>query len=291
MRNGRRYSVSASVMNLTTLEMEKKRKVVVKSDEERANIKECIDKNALFNRLDEDSLNTIVDAFEKLVVNSGTNIINQGDVEADHFYLVQDGSAEAVRDGKIVKRYGHSDGFGELALLYNQARGATVRATSDLTLWSLDRGIFKKTIVLGEIEKRERRRSFLLKCELLEELSEVEAMTLSDALTTIQFDAGDVIIEQGQPGNNFFIVESGKVDCVKDGNVVASLEAGSYFGEIALMFDKPRQATVVAMEYSVVLSLDRKTFQRLLGPLSAILKRNMDKYNLHFLKILEESTV
>lgn len=63
--------------------------------------------------------------------------------------------------------------------------------------------------------------------------------------------------------------------------MIANLSKGNYFGEIALLTDKPRQATVrVAPNQSVqLLSLDRATFKRLFGPLDPILRRNMEAYN------------
>jgi len=62
---------------------------------------------------------------------------------------------------------------------------------------------------------------------------------------------------------------------------VAQIGVGAYFGEIALLTTKPRQATVSAGDEQplVVLSLDRKTFTRVMGPMEEILKRNMEQYN------------
>jgi cAMP-dependent protein kinase regulator len=64
-------------------------------------------------------------------------------------------------------------------------------------------------------------------------------------------------------------------------NVVSSLSKGHYFGEVALLEKKHRQATVrVAPKKTLkVLSLDQATFKRILGPLDPILRRNMDNYN------------
>ena len=66
-----------------------------------------------------------------------------------------------------------------------------------------------------------------------------------------------------------------------DGKVqeVARLEEGAYFGEIALLTSKPRQATVTAAGELVVLTMDRKTFKRVMGPLVDILNRNIGGYN------------
>ena len=62
---------------------------------------------------------------------------------------------------------------------------------------------------------------------------------------------------------------------------VAQIGVGSYFGEVALLTTQPRQATVSASDEKslVVLSLDRKTLTRVMGPMEEILKRNMEQYN------------
>jgi cAMP-dependent protein kinase regulator len=59
---------------------------------------------------------------------------------------------------------------------------------------------------------------------------------------------------------------------------VAALHEGNYFGEIALMTAKPRQATVTAKGSLTVLALDRATFTRVLGNMEDIMKRNMEEY-------------
>ena len=60
--------------------------------------------------------------------------------------------------------------------------------------------------------------------------------------------------------------------------VVGRLMTGGYFGEIALLTSKPRQATVSAKGELVTLSLDRATFTRVMGPLIDVLNRNIGTY-------------
>jgi len=92
------------------------------------------------------------------------------------------------------------------------------------------------------------------------------------------------MVTQGEPGNKFYIVKEGVASCTQqdaDGKVqeVARLEQGAYFGEIALLTSKPRQATVTAGGNLTVLTMDRKTFKRVMGPLVDILNRNIGGYN------------
>lgn len=85
---------------------------------------------------------------------------------------------------------------------------------------------------------------------------------------------------QNEPGDEFFIVSEGKVRVELDGKEVSKLSTGKYFGEIALLTSKKRQATVIADDpHVVVLSVHRKVFTRVLGSFADILSRNMEAYS------------
>ncbi len=88
--------------------------------------------------------------------------------------------------------------------------------------------------------------------------TEVEAIALG--LQEQRVDPGAVVVTQGEPGDRFYVVERGSVDVLRDGQVVARLAAGDCFGEIALLRDVPRTATVVAVDSCVLQTLDRSAF-------------------------------
>lgn len=110
-------------------------------------------------------------------------------------------------------------------------------------------------------------------------------MTVADALQLAQFNDGDVIVEQGRPGDDFYIIEEGSAIVYQRRSddspqeEVGRLGPGDYFGEIALLLDRPRAATVVSNGPLKCVKLDRARFERLLGPCADILKRNMEHYN------------
>jgi len=72
--------------------------------------------------------------------------------------------------------------------------------------------------------------------------------------------ARSVIVRQGDAGDRFYVIERGSVEVVADGRIVATLGPGDYFGEIALLRDVPRTATVTALEETRLLSLERHQF-------------------------------
>ncbi len=99
----------------------------------------------------------------------------------------------------------------------------------------------------------------------------------------ISFSAGETIVRQGDTGaDRFYIVEDGECKAEMDGvdgEVCDRMRRGAYFGERALLTDAPRAATVTAVADTRCLVMDRAAFVRLMGPLTDILKRNMEVYD------------
>jgi CRP-like cAMP-binding protein len=82
--------------------------------------------------------------------------------------------------------------------------------------------------------------------------------------------AGDAVVRQGEPGDEFFVIAAGAVTVARDGREVAKLGAGDYFGELALLDPAPRDATVTAAEPSNLLAIGRDDFRRALDELPAL---------------------
>lgn len=83
---------------------------------------------------------------------------------------------------------------------------------------------------------------------------------LAARLVPLRVDPGTVIVREGDPGDRFYIVAEGEIDVFQDGKQVSELQAGGYFGEIALIRDVPRTATVTARTDVVLYALDRDDF-------------------------------
>lgn len=243
-----------------------------------ARLNRSVAKNFLFNNLDEDALHRVLGSLQEKTVPAGHVIIKQGD-EGDYFYVVERGEVEYSVDGKAVGKAGSGASFGELALMYNAPRAATVTATTESVLWALDRMTFRRILLDKTAIKRRMYEDFLKEVPILRSLDTYQLSKLADALSTESFEAGKQIIKQGDIGDKFYIVESGEaVVTKKDGEedkeekVVQELKKGSYFGEVALLNDLPRQATVTAKTKVSVVCLDKAGFQRLLGPVVDVLK-------------------
>lgn len=157
-------------------------------------------------------------------------------------------------------------------------------AKTDAELWSLDRRTFNFIVKDSAQKKREKYDEFLQKVKILKDMDQYERNKLADAIKEQWYKKGDYVITEGQEGDIFFLIMSGKAIATKTlqpgqpATQVNSYKEGDYFGERALLKNEPRAANIVAESDLQVVMLDRKSFRRLLGPIEQILQRNMDNY-------------
>lgn len=108
-----------------------------------------------------------------------------------------------------------------------------------------------------------------------------ERSKMADAVKEKKIQSGETIIKQGDAGEVFYILVEGEAKATLETDPTVSVKeykSGDYFGERALLSGEPRAANVIAESDLKVITLDRKSFKRLLGPLDDILKRNLSNY-------------
>jgi len=104
---------------------------------------------------------------------------------------------------------------------------------------------------------------FLEKVDLFKRLPKEEFPNLLKACESVIFEPGTKIINQGDEGNEFFIIKAGTAKVEVNGNMVATLKTGDYFGENALLRDDPRNATIVCQAKIDGLKITRQNFVKL----------------------------
>merc|ERR1712194_40679 len=257
--------------------------VVDKSDDAKGRIRTVLTRSFLFQSLDAASLEIVVNAMEEFRCSPGDRVIDQG-ADGDSLFLIEQGTFHCKikkADGEeiTVKTCEAGDAFGELALLYNCPRAASVdcsdtNGSDTALLWKLDRETFNAIVKDAACRKRERYEAFLKSVSILKDLDSYEISQISDALQTCNYPAGQNVINQGDQGDTFYIVEEGALYAWKDSPQTSLMEygPGQFFGELALLRNDTRAASVTARQESKLLSIDRKTFARLLGPLQNLLE-------------------
>ncbi|KAI3370075.1 hypothetical protein L3Q82_024877, partial [Scortum barcoo] len=232
-----------------------------KTDEQRRRLQEACRDILLFKTLDQEQFSEVLDGMFEVLVKPQEHIIDQGE-DGDNFYVIEKGVYDILveKDGvsMCVGKYDNKGSFGELALMYNTPRAATIVATQEGALWGLDRATFHRLIVKNNAKKRRMYEAFIECVPLLKSLELSERMKIVDVLGVRVFKDGERLITQGDEADCFYIVESGEVKIMiksktKAGQQdnteveVARCSRGQYFGELALVTNKPRAASVYAV--------------------------------------------
>ncbi|CAG2062237.1 unnamed protein product, partial [Timema podura] len=257
------------------------KKVVPKDYKTMAALSKAIAKNVLFSHLDENERSDIFDAMFPVNFLPGETIIQQDD-EGDNFYVIDQGEVEIFVNNELVTTIGEGGSFGELALIYGTPRAATVRARMNVKLWGIDRDSYRRILMGSTIRKRKMYEEFLSRVSILESLDKWERLTVADALETVSFEDNETIVRQGEPGDDFYIIVDGTASVLQyrsegeETMEVGRLGPSDYFGknleplssgeleilieqkgEIALLLDRPRAATVIAKGPLKCVKLDR----------------------------------
>ncbi|MBZ3886567.1 cAMP-dependent protein kinase type I-alpha regulatory subunit [Sciurus carolinensis] len=261
------------------------RKVIPKDYKTLAALAKAIEKNVLFSHLDDNERSDIFYAMFPVSFIAGETVIQQGD-EGDKFYVIDQGEMDVYINNEWATSMGEGGSFGELALIYGTPGAATVKAKTNGKLWGIDRDSYRRILMGSTLRKRKMYEEFLSKVSILESLDKWERLTVADALEPVQFEDRQKIMVQGEPGDEFFIILEGSAAVLQrrpeneEFVEVGRLGPSDYFGEIALLMNRPRAATVVARGPLKCLKLDRPRFERVLGPCADILKRNIRQYNI-----------
>ncbi|KAL4489455.1 hypothetical protein ABPG72_002751 [Tetrahymena utriculariae] len=302
---GMRASVSAEAYGSFNKKGSYVPKVVYKEEEQKKRIEHRLMQAFMFQALDEKEREIVVNAMTEVKFSPGDWIIKQGE-DGDNLYVVDQGELDCYKkfskdaEDTYLKTYMPGEAFGELALLYNAPRAASIKAKTESILFSLDRECFNNIVKESAIKRRERFEATLQKVELLDSMDPYERVHLADGIRDIKHKAGEYVIREvrstvffkyyntfmnqkkGEEGKYFYMIEEGQLKATKTENghevQVYEYKEGDYFGELALVKNIPRQANVIAVTDVKLMYLDHDTFKRLLGPIEGILKRNETRY-------------
>jgi len=223
-------------------------------------------------------LEAVASAAQLKRMSPGEDVIREGDRDARTFYVIEDGKADVLVQGRMVRTLEPGDSFGEIALLHGIQRTATVRAGTDLDLLELDRSDFIWAVTGSEQSGLVRRRTEstvkltgrplreALTCvPWLARLDSAVVGRLASLASTDSVAAGQVLWEEGTAGDTMIVLLDGEVTVERDGKVEATIGPGGWVGEVALLHDVPRTATVRAHTDVAFCTLQREHVHQALG--------------------------
>lgn len=235
---------------------------------------ELIDALALFDDVPEDVLGELAGRVRLKTFGLGQPVVRQGE-RAAAFYVVRSGTLQVVEEDprsgsqRVLRTLGRGESFGELGLAEAAPRSATVRALEESEVFEIEKGTFDRLLAsmlhVPEFAPALQSLSELRELSCFSSLEPDELSELLERGEWINVAPGEAIVEEGELGDAFYGLRSGQVDVYQDGEHLRSLGPGSYFGEVALLLDMPRTATVVARTPVRAYRLDREGFDRLIG--------------------------
>ncbi|XP_056326785.1 cGMP-dependent protein kinase 1a isoform X1 [Danio aesculapii] len=248
---------------------------VPKSPKSKDLIKAAILDNDFMKNLEMSQIQEIVDCMYPVDYDKNSCIIKEGDV-GSLVYVMEDGKVEVTKEGLKLCTMGPGKVFGELAILYNCTRTATVRTVTSVKLWAIDRQCFQTIMMRTGLIKHAEYMELLKSVLTFRGLPEEILSKLADVLEETHYEDGNYIIRQGARGDTFFIISKGKVtmtreDCPGQEPVyLRSMGRGDSFGEKALQGEDIRTANVIAAETVTCLVIDRDSYKHLIGGLEDV---------------------
>ncbi|MEW6713514.1 MAG: cyclic nucleotide-binding domain-containing protein [Nitrospirota bacterium] len=238
-------------------------------------------KYAYFSSLSDAAIDSIAEKLSIVNFPAGREIVKEGEV-GDSFYFVKQGCLEVTKKTPTgqeakISVLNSGEGFGEMALLTCSVRSSSVHAITDVTLYALSKSDFENVVLLESAFKNELLKDVddhtqYNKIKTLQpfKLLEPEKMyAVMQKMTEKIYKPCENIIVQGEKGDNYYIIKSGRIAVLKKkkgeevSEQVAELRDGEAFGEEALIREDPRNATCQAVEETTVLVLNKKDFNQI----------------------------
>ncbi|GMH33287.1 hypothetical protein BSKO_01121 [Bryopsis sp. KO-2023] len=249
-------------------------------------------KNIVFRGINQGLLQQVVDRMYGVSFQKGAIIVQQGEIAEDDsdcmFYLekgevdiVISGNAESRDNNETRKVEGnvvviHKEPgwvFGDVALLFNTPRTASIVSSTRCTLWAMERKTFLRFVMRHAPGARALR--FVRKLPLLKGLSDNALLSVAERLEEKTYQDGEALIQYGERGDQLYLIRYGKVRVLRPGDnggekiEVACIGRGQFVGERTLVTGKLRSADCVASGEVQVVVINKKDFWDMDNPLLA----------------------
>jgi CRP-like cAMP-binding protein len=237
----------------------------------------------LFQVLPQGAFLEVVSKMSSSVLEPGTVIVRQGELGTE-LHAVIDGEALVYLEGKRdepLARLGAGEVFGEMALVLDQPRTATVEAVTTLELFTMDRELFRAVLdehppladIFSRMIKRRLVENVMATAPLFQQLDPDLRKEVMLKFQIRQVPPATKLVEQGTPSDGLYVLLTGSVEVLHDGHVAAVLGPGQTFGVASLMDAGHKSPTGFrAPTTSIVLRLPRCAFQEVISAYPPVLE-------------------
>lgn len=228
-----------------------------------------IDESPIFSDLPEDVLSDLAGRVSLKRYPAGKPVFRQGE-RPRAFYVVRTGRLQVVEEDeetgkeRVIRTLGRGESFGELGLIDGAPRSATVRPVEDAQLFEVDESTFDRLLSdmlhVPEFAPTLQQAAELRTLAPFASLGSGAVAQLLQHGRWIGLSPGEVVVEEGDEGDAFYVIGSGQADVYQGDELIRTLGPGAHFGELALLMRIPRTASVVARTPVRAFRLDREAF-------------------------------
>ncbi|OMJ75567.1 hypothetical protein SteCoe_25263 [Stentor coeruleus] len=227
-------------------------------------ITNALGKHFIFTSLSEENRATLISQMKYYTL-APHEIVFEQQQPGVNFFVVASGQLEVLVNSRKVNVLNPGDSFGELALLHDSVRSATVLTVDRSTMWGLDRKTFRSAVESVNAQNYQENKRFIESVPLFQALTSIQKETLVGSLSTLKYRAKERIVNEGDPGDLFFIIKEGSVMCSQGGKDIREMSRGEFFGEQALLYNCVRTASVVGITDVKCVALGRDRLTKVLG--------------------------
>jgi cAMP-dependent protein kinase regulator len=237
------------------------------------------ERTPLLSDLEPNEFERVFELMNNKIVQEGEAVVTENE-SGDSLYIVARGQVKVTKmeDGKEKKLavLGPGDFFGEIGYFHGRREASVIAVKRSLLLEmtkpDLDDVVEEFPRVKDVLVQFYRERvldNLLAASPIFNKLSREERKQFTDSFQYREIPAGRAIVNEGDPGDSMFLIKSGEVAVqarhpVKDEAVeLARLQGGDFFGEVGLIKNKPRTATVLAESDAEILELKREDFRKI----------------------------
>jgi len=262
-------TIGAEQIHHWSLRWSRKIKIPSRVAQSEKRLIETLRRLPLFAHLADEGLQRLASKSQIFTAEANTPILIEGEESHDLFVLFE--GSVAIEKGDLSSPILPISIFGESALVEGGTRTATVIAREKSLCMRISiallREIARESHVIGEIESFMTAimvDQFFASSPLFRKLPR-EGIDFLSARGKLEFiGAGEVVFQQGDPGDYFYMVIRGSVRAVVNSNAIKSIPQGGFFGEISLIANIPRTATVIAEEPTVLFKISMEAFWEVL---------------------------
>jgi len=255
-------------------------RAVPEEDPARRLAADTLPRTPLFSALDGASLRQLLEGVEVVELDAEQELFHQGDPGSNCLYVIAEGAVVPIAEGETRKKLAvleEGDFFGEISLVTERPRSATIEALVDTKLLAIPRGLLAELVerqpaVLEVLLRylRDRLIDRLVRTSpFFTALPREERDDTARRCRFIEMGDGAVLVRQGQPAPGLFALLAGRVAVIHSDGVgdkhLANLEPGDIFGEMSMLSGEPAVASCVAQVKSWALVLPQADFHELIG--------------------------